>query len=91
MIEFYLIWTQYVVSIFGHCSNLICGFCPLIRKGGWGAVMIYLNLSFYQNQVQTLWRIVHFYRTQVNLGFDLWVRVSLTHSLTHSKRLCRLN
>ena len=25
-----------------------------------------------------------FYRTQVFLGSDLWVRVSLTHSLTHS-------
>ena len=24
----------------------------------------------------------HFYRTQVSLGSDLWVRVSLTHSLT---------
>ena len=30
--------------------------------------------------------IYGFYRTQVYLGSDLWIRVSLTHSLTHSLR-----
>ena len=27
-------------------------------------------------------KVAHFYRTQVSLGSDLWVRLSQTHSLT---------
>ena len=38
----------------------------------------------------SLWDIVSFYRTQVNLGSDLWVRMSVTYSIHVAMQWCNL-
>ena len=87
---YFFLWANFEESVFYGKRAFLAFFHDHTEK----------NSDNFDSNIIEVWWLAHssfrnwcstFYRTQVNLGSDLWVRMSVCPSQTNKHTLCRLN